>query len=141
MKIRSSYLSILLYMFPVLCQAQDLSMKILMNVAGNDIHAGEFIRMYNKSREPGKTLDAASYLKQFTEFKLKVADALSEGIDTSRSFRNELNGYRNQLAENYLTDTEVKETLLRKAYQRSLTDQRMAHSYSASRRSSSGGYP
>jgi len=122
MKIRSSYLSILLYMFPVLCQAQDLSMKILMNVAGNDIHAGEFIRMYNKSREPGKTLDAASYLKQFTEFKLKVADALSEGIDTSRSFRNELNGYRNQLAENYLTDTEVKETLLRKAYQRSLTE-------------------
>ena len=46
----------------------------------------------------------------------------SEGYDTTRSFRNELNGYRNQLAENYLTDTQTKEKLLQKAYQRSLTE-------------------
>jgi peptidyl-prolyl cis-trans isomerase SurA len=107
---------------PVVCQAQDLNSKILMTVEGNKIQAGEFIRMYNKSTEPGKPLDIDSYLQQFKVFKLKVADALSEGYDTTLSFRNEFSGYRNQLAGNYLTDAQTKEKLLQKAYQRSLTE-------------------
>jgi len=122
MKIRSSYLVIMIFLFPVVCQAQDLNAKILMTVEGNKIQAGEFIRMYKKSTEPGKTLDIDGYLQQFIVFKLKVSDALSEGYDTTRSFRSELNGYRNQLAQNYLTDTKTKEKLLQKAYQRSLTE-------------------
>ena len=122
MNIRSALLLIMFYLFPALCQAQDLNNEILMTVNGNKIQAGEFIRMYKKSTEPGKTLDIDNYLKQFTLFKFKVADALSMGYDTTSSFRKELNGYRNQLAQNYLTDTETKEKLLHKAYQRSLTE-------------------
>jgi peptidyl-prolyl cis-trans isomerase SurA len=122
MKIRSSYLIVLICLFPVICQAQDLNSKILMSVAGKDIQSGEFIRMYKKSIEPGKILDVDFYLNQFTVFKLKVADALTEGYDTTRPFMNELSGYRNQLAQDYLTDTRTKEKLLEKAYQRSLTE-------------------
>jgi len=122
MMIRSAYLIILAYLFPVFCQAQDLNTKILMSVDGKDIQAGEFMRVYKKSVEPGKTLDIDSYINQFKVFKLKVADALREGYDTTISFRNELNGYRNQLAQNYLTDTHTKEKLLQKAWQRSLTE-------------------
>jgi peptidyl-prolyl cis-trans isomerase SurA len=122
MKIRSSFLIILIFLSPVVCQAQDLNIKILMTVDGNNIQAGEFIRMYKKSKEPGKTLDIDSYLRQFIVFKLKVADGLAQGYDTTRSFRNELSGYRNQLAQNYLTDTQTKDKLLQKAYQRSLTE-------------------
>jgi len=122
MKIRSYYLIILLYLFPVLSQAQDLDTKTLLTIDGKVVQAGEFARMYKKSIEPGKTLDIDSYLQQFIVFKLKVADALGKGYDTTKSFRNELNGYRNQLAQNYLTDTLTKEKLLQKAYQRSLTE-------------------
>ena len=122
MKIRSSFLIILIFLSPVVCQAQDLNIKILMTVDGNKIQAGEFIRMYKKSKEPGKMLDIDTYLQQFIVFKLKVADGLAEGYDTTRSFRNELSGYRNQLAQNYLTDTQTKDKLLQKAYQRSLTE-------------------
>jgi|WetSurMetagenome_2_1015567.scaffolds.fasta_scaffold07928_2 peptidyl-prolyl cis-trans isomerase SurA len=122
MKIRSSYSVIFFMLFPVICQAQDLNIKILMNVNGNNVQAGEFMRMYRKSKEPGKSLDIDTYLNQFTLFKLKVADALNEGYDTTSSFKTELNGYRNQLAQNYLTDSEMKEKLLQKAYQRSLTE-------------------
>ncbi len=122
MKIRSSYLIIIIFLYQGVCQAQELNTKTLMTVNGNVIQAGEFIRMYKKSREPGKTLDVDSYLQQFTVFKLKVADALNAGIDTTLAFRNELNGYRNQLAQNYLTDTQTKEKLLQKAYQRYLTE-------------------
>ncbi|HOX73668.1 MAG TPA: peptidylprolyl isomerase [Bacteroidales bacterium] len=123
MKIGSSLLiSVLSLIFPALCNAQELNDKILMNVAGNDVTAGEFIRMLNKSSEPGKIADVDEYLGQYINFKLKVADAVSEGIDTTRAFRNELSGYRNQLAQNYLTDPEAKEKLLQKTYQRSLEE-------------------
>ena len=106
----------------VVIKAQDLNTKTLMTVDGNNIQAGEFIRMFKKSTEPGKALDVDSYLKQFIVFKLKVADGLNEGIDTTRSFRKELGGYRNQLAQTYLTDTQTKEIVLQKAFQRSLTE-------------------
>jgi peptidyl-prolyl cis-trans isomerase SurA len=103
-------------------RAQELNDKILMTVAGKDIPAGEFIRMFKKSQEPGKLSDVDEYLQQFIVFKLKVADAIQEGYDTTLAFRNEFKGYRNQLAQNYLTDTEAKEKLLQKAYKRSLTE-------------------
>jgi len=122
MKIRSSFLIILIYLSPVICQAQDLNAKILMTVEGSKIQAGEFIRMYKKSIEPGKTLDIDGYLQQFIIFKLKVADALNEGSDTTKAFRNELSGYRTQLAQNYLNDSQTRDKLLQKAYQRSLTE-------------------
>ena len=122
MKIRLSHLIIVIIALPVICQAQDLNTSILLTVAGNNTEAGEFIRMYKKSLEPEKPLPVDDYLRQFTLFKLKVADAVSEGYDTTNSFRNELDGYRNQLAQNYLTDTQVKEKLLRNSYKRSLTE-------------------
>jgi len=123
MKIKSSLLIInMLFLLPVISRAQDFNDKVLMTVDSREVQSGEFIRMYNKSLEPGKKMDVDKYLQQFIIFKLKVADALNSGYDTTKAFKNELNGYRNQLAQNYLTDTQTKETLLRKAYQRSLTE-------------------
>jgi peptidyl-prolyl cis-trans isomerase SurA len=122
MKVRSSLFIILIYLGPTLCKAQDLNNRILLTIGGTKTEAGEFIRMYNKSAEPGKIPDIDSYLKQFIIFKQKVADAVSEGIDSTKAFKAELNGYRNQLAQNYLTDTQAKEKLIRQAYQRSLTE-------------------
>ena len=122
MKIRVTLL-ILLSLVNATCSAQLLSDQILMNVAGKDVAAGEFIRMYLKSSDVGKNPgNIDDYLQQFIVFKLKVADAIHEGIDTTKAFRNELNGYRNQLAQNYLTDNQVKEKLLQKTYQRSLIE-------------------
>ena len=122
MKVRSSQIVFMIFLLPAICQAQNLNDKILMNIAEKNVEAGEFIRMYKKSIEPGKTLDIDNYLQQYISFKLKVADATKEGYDTTRAFRNELNGYRNQLAQNYLTDTQTKEKLLHKSYERSLTE-------------------
>ena len=122
MKIRSSLLISMIFLLSAVCQAQDLNNKILMTIGDNKIQAGEFIRMYKKSIEPGKPLDIDNYLEQFIVFKLKVSDAVAQGFDTTKAFRNELSGYRNQLAQNYLTDAQTKEKLLSKTYQRSLTE-------------------
>lgn len=127
MKIRSVLSVILLVLFHVSCFAQDPDEKILMTVDGRDVQAGEFIRMYNKSFDPVSKTDLNDYLEQFIAFKLKVADAIEQGYDTTRAYREELNGYRNQLAQSYLTDSDIKEKLLRKAYQRSLSEVKASH--------------
>lgn len=122
MKISLYSFLILAILMPGICYGQTLENKILMTVGGSKITAGEFLRMYKKSQEPGKNIDVDQYLQQFITFKLKVADAVKEGYDTTSSFKNELNGYRNQLAQYYLTDNKVKEELLKKSYDRSLTE-------------------
>ncbi len=122
MNIRSSLLAILIIFFPGFCRSQGLNEKILMTIGGKSIEAGEFIRMYHKSGEPGKLPPLDEYIGQFIAFKLKVRDAADEGYDTTRSFRDEINGYRNQLAQDYLTDNQVKDTLIKRAYRRSLIE-------------------
>lgn len=122
MKVRSFLLFIVFLLSASPGEAQDPNNKILLTVNGVKVQSGEFIRMYNKSREPGKQLDVESYLDQFITFKLKVADAAEHGLDTTRAFKNELNGYRKQLAQSYLTDNRKKEELLKKAYQRTLSE-------------------
>ncbi|HEX2969355.1 MAG TPA: peptidylprolyl isomerase [Bacteroidales bacterium] len=116
------FVTILVLLPSFFCMGQIPDNRILLTIDGHKIEAGEFTRMYKKNLDPGKTLNADDYLKQFIVFKLKVADAIREGYDTTRAFRTEFNGYRSQLAQNYLTDTQVKERLLKSAYQRSLTE-------------------
>lgn len=122
MKIRLSFSIIMIILLSSVSTAQDLNNKILMTIGGIKVQAGEFIRMYKKSTEPGKTQDIDGYLQQYIIFKLKVLDAIHQGYDTTKSYKNELNGYRNQLAQAYLTDTQTREKLLQKAYQRSQTE-------------------
>jgi peptidyl-prolyl cis-trans isomerase SurA len=112
----------LFFSVQALTQAQSLSDKVLLTVDGRDVTAGEFLRMYRKSSDPGAQGDIDTYMEQFIIFKLKVADAMHAGYDTTRAFKTELRGYRDQLAQNYLTDPDVREKLLRAAYQRSLTE-------------------
>ena len=127
MKIRSILTVIILFLLQTSGFSQESDEKTLMTVEGREVETGEFIRMYKKSLDPSLNSDLNDYLEQFIEFKLKVAEAIDLGYDTTRAFRDELNGYRNQLAQSYLTDPEVKEKLLQKAYQRSLIEVNASH--------------
>jgi len=127
MELRSLLSFVVFILFSVTCYPQDPDDKVLMTVADREVQAGEFIRMYKKSLDPLNKTDINDYLEQFIAFKLKVADAIEQGYDTTKAFREELNGYRNQLAQSYLTDPDIKEKLLRKAYQRSLSEVNASH--------------
>ncbi len=100
------------------CPAQYDDKKVLMTVAGRDVEAGEFVRMYRKSFDPSYKTGIKEYLDQFIAFKLKVAEALEKGYDTTKAFHDELSGYRRQLARSYLTDPGIREDLLAKAGER-----------------------
>ncbi len=111
-----------------ICQAQDPDKNVLMTVAGRDVEAGEFIRMYQKksgSRQLKPIL--ILFCSNSLILSLKWLMLLSEGYDTTKAFRNELNGYRNQLAQSYLTDPDIKEKLLHQAYERSLYEVNASH--------------
>jgi peptidyl-prolyl cis-trans isomerase SurA len=114
-------------LLPSIVSGQDLGDKVLMTVAGKEVTAGEFIRMYKKSNVPVNINELDTYLNQFITFKQKVAEAIHEGYDTTRAFKTELKTYRDQLSQNYLTDHEAKEKLLKQAYQRSLTEINVFH--------------
>ncbi len=109
--------------------AQDKD-PVLMTIAGKNITRSEFQSIYNKNNPKNTEADSKSiddYVQLFVNFKLKVKEAEEMGLDTTAEFRNELEGYRKQLAQPYLTDNEVNDQLLREAYERSKIDVRASH--------------
>ena len=93
---------------------------VLLNIAGEEIRKDEFLYNYTKNNSDVKydkaSLDA--YTDMFVKFKLKVADAKSEGLDTIPRLQNELKGYVEKSAEKYLTDPSATDELIKEAYER-----------------------
>jgi peptidyl-prolyl cis-trans isomerase SurA len=102
---------------------------VLMTINNKPVLKSEFEYIYNKNNSNNsldkKTLD--EYVDLFINFKLKVEEAKSQGIDTTKSFITELAGYRSQLTKPYLTDSKVDDALLHEAYDRSKEDVDVSH--------------
>lgn len=105
--------------FLTICLAQKND-PILMNVGGKDVTKSEFEYIWNKNNSNAtpdmKTLD--EYVDLFVNFKLKVAEAEAQGIDTTQAFITELSGYRKQLITPYLTDKDAEEAMIKLCYDR-----------------------
>ncbi|NVO12129.1 MAG: peptidylprolyl isomerase [Bacteroidales bacterium] len=102
-------------------KAQEKTDQTLLTVGDEKIPSSEFVRIYLKNHQAGTIIDRKSvdeYLNLFINFRLKVLDAKDSKLDTSSSFKNELAGYRQQLARPYLTDKETEEKLINEAYER-----------------------
>ena len=77
-----------------------------MNVNGKDITLSEFEYMYNKNNQQQLSKQPLDkYMVMFTVYKLKVADAEAAGIDTTKNFIREFDGYKNELLNPFLIDT------------------------------------
>lgn len=108
----------------------NASDPILMTINGKSISKSEFEHIFKKNNPKDTKIDRAAldeYLDLFINFKLKVTAAEQEGKDTLKTFKNELAGYRKQLAEPYLKDKDVNEKLIQEAYERSKTDVHASH--------------
>lgn len=111
----------------IMAQTQD---PVLMTVGGEKVTSSEFLNVYMKNNVKGDALDRKSldeYLDLYINFKLKVKEAEELGLDTASSFKNELAGYRKQLAQPYLTDKSIEDALLKEAWDRSQFDLRASH--------------
>lgn len=93
---------------------------VIMTVAGVDVPKSEFEYLYNKNSKQQinpQTLD--EYVEMFKLYKMKVADARAEGIDTTSAFIKEIETYRHDLAAPYLADSTFLNSLVHEAYERS----------------------
>jgi len=102
---------------------------VLMTIGDEKVSLEEFERIYRKNNNP-TSLNQQSpeeYLELYINFKIKVKEAESLGMDTTASFLNELEGYRRQLAKPYLVDEEDKEAMMREAYEWSKYDVKASH--------------
>ncbi len=103
---------------------------VLMRIGTTKVTVLEFENVYHKNNTKEVAGDLKSlndYLGLFVNFKLKVKEAEEMGLDTSKAFKEELGGYRKQLAQPYLTDKDVNEKLLKETYDRMKEEIRASH--------------
>ena len=111
------------------CLSTVAQEETLMTINGKPVSAEEFVYIYEKNNQAGavdpKSMD--EYLDMFINFKLKVAEAESQGIDTTEAFKKELKGYRAQATPKYLQDEAAMDSLVEMSWLHMAYDRRAAH--------------
>lgn len=101
---------------------------VLMTVNKRPVHLSEFEYLYNKNNSQQiqpQSLD--EYVTNFVDFKLKVADALANGLDTTKSFRDEFDHFRSELASPYMYDSVVLNKYIEEALSHYGTEVSVGH--------------
>ena len=103
--------------------------QVLMTIAGKPIMVSEFMYIYQKNNQETsiEKKSMEEYLDLFVNFKLKVAEAEAQGVDTTAAFRKELAGYRAQATPRYMRDNAAIDSLVVLSYERIAKPRRAAH--------------
>lgn len=105
--------------------------QTLITIDGAPIPTDEFLYVYSKnnfnSDSSFSEADVKEYLDLYVNFKLKVKEAEEKGLHETEGFKEELEGYRKQLAKPYLTETSVTDSLVKEAYERLKTEINASH--------------
>ncbi len=109
--------------------AQSLN-DVLISIDGKPVTYEEFKYIYEKNN--GKEADYSEksireYLKLYTNFKLKVASAKDQKIDTIETLREELDGYKKQLTNSYIAEKEIGASLMQEISERQKYDVKFKH--------------
>lgn len=101
-----------------LSAAAQTADPVIMKINGKSITRSEFEYSFNKNNSDGvldkKTVE--EYVPLFVDFKLKVAEAESQKIDTISAIRKELDGYKEQMVIPTLVDSAYIEREARRTY-------------------------
>ncbi len=103
---------------------------LLFEVGDQKVNVSEFEYIYNKNNGDNADYSKSSleeYLELYIKYKLKVQKAIDMGLDTVEVLQQELETYRKQLANSFLSDKEVVNKLVEEAYNRMQTDVNLAH--------------
>ncbi len=124
-KLRSIVLLLFVTTTGLFAQTNDT----LMTINGEVVFTEEYDYINNKNKSGATTekRTESEMMDMFINYKLKVAAAKAAGLDTMKSFLNEYNGYRKQLAQPYLTDQEAQDKLYKEAYNHLKMDVEVSH--------------
>ncbi len=124
---KKTFLSIVLLGASMLGFAQ--ADQVLMTINGEPVMVSEFVYIYEKNNQETslerKTME--EYLDLFVNFKLKVTEAIAQGVDTTESFKKELAGYRAQATPKYMQDNAAIDSLVVLSYNRMAKIRKAAH--------------
>jgi peptidyl-prolyl cis-trans isomerase SurA len=105
--------------------------RVLFTVDTSRTFSSEFVYLYKKNHE-GKPDEFTKekiqeYLELFVNFKLKVREARSRGMDTTRAFIDELESYKTELRKPYIASADQVTRLVKEAYERLQFEVRASH--------------
>ncbi len=103
---------------------------ILFSIGADDVHLSEFTYVYEKSNGPSADYSEKSieeFLDLYQKFKLKVADARAQGMEDNSQLEAELAQYRDQLANNYMSDAAMLGRLTKELHDRMQWDIDVSH--------------
>lgn len=101
---------------------------VIMTVNGLDVPLSEFEYLYNKNMQQQTNQQSLDeYVEMFKLYKMKVAEAKAEGLDTVAQFRKEMDQYRRDLAAPYLADSVYLNQLVKDAYDMSKNEAEAYH--------------
>ncbi len=94
-----------------------------------NVSKDDFLKAYNKNKTPitDKDKSIRDYVELYTNFKLKVKFAQESKLDTSEQLKTDLNNFRQQIEENYLSDEKTFNSLMDEAFIRSQSDLHVLH--------------
>lgn len=103
--------------------------QTLIHYGNNSISKDEFLRAYNKNKtvveDPGKAI--REYVDLYSNFKLKVKAAEELKLDTLPQIQFDVNNFRQQIVENYLSNEKGIDRLAEEAFTRLQKDKHVIH--------------
>jgi peptidyl-prolyl cis-trans isomerase SurA len=98
--------------------------QILFTYGKNETSKADFLRAYNKNKPSTTDKEKAmrEYLDLYTNFKLKVKAAQELRLDTISQIKYDVQNFREQVLENYLSDEKGMQLLIDEAMTRASKD-------------------
>lgn len=101
---------------------------VVMTINGKDVPRSEFEYLYHKNTQQQiEPQPLSEYVEMFKIYKLKVADALACGIDTTKNFKRDMLQYRRELSAPYMTDSAYVYKLAKEQYDRGAEEVEAKH--------------
>ncbi len=103
---------------------------LVFRVNKQPVFADEFIYLYKKNHtkpEDFKEAKINEYLQLLINFKLKIEEAKSRGMDTTKAFVKEFSGYKEELKKPYQVGGDELDRLTKQAYERLKEEVKASH--------------
>ncbi|HEY5393562.1 MAG TPA: peptidylprolyl isomerase, partial [Hanamia sp.] len=98
--------------------------QVLFTYGNHPVSAAEFLKAFNKNKTDSSNDQNAlhNYLDLYVNFKLKVQAAKDMRLDTLASMKADVQNFRSQIQNNYLTDQQEISSMTDQAFDRSQKD-------------------
>lgn len=110
-------------LFSFLVEAQILAQTTSVVAIVNDekITSEELLYAFSKNRNSNQNINEDSlrhFLDQYINFKLKVQEAKTMGLDTSSTFQKEVQSFQEQIPKPYLSGHQLSDEALQEMYEK-----------------------